>query len=77
MVSSDELAPEVDQWANEIISKSPTAIALAKKMHNVYYDLLSPTVEAGVEMLTFFWGTDEAKEGMLAFKEKRPPKFQP
>ena len=46
MVSSDELDPEVDQWANEIISKSPKAIALAKKMHNVYYDLLSPTVEA-------------------------------
>ena len=77
VVSSDELDSEVDQWANEIISKSPTAIALAKKMHNVYYDLLSPTVEAGVEMLTFFWGTDEAKEGMLAFKEKRQPKFQP
>jgi len=76
VVSADELAPEAEGWAQEILSKSPTAIALAKKMHNVYYDMLSPSVEAGVELLTFFWGTDEAREGMLAFKEKRSPKFE-
>ena len=75
VVSPDELEAEVDSWAREILSKSPTAIALAKKMHNVYYDMLSPSVEAGVELLTFFWGTPEAREGMLAFKEKRQPEF--
>ena len=75
-VAPEELEREVDTWAQEILSKSPTAIALAKKMHNVYYDMLSPSVEAGVELLTFFWGTDEAKEGMLAFKEKRTPEFK-
>jgi 1,4-dihydroxy-2-naphthoyl-CoA synthase len=37
--------------------------------------MLSPSVEAGIELLTFFWGTDEAAEGMLAFKEKRQPEF--
>jgi enoyl-CoA hydratase/carnithine racemase len=75
-VPPDELEREVDTWAQEILSKSPTAIALAKKMHNVYYDMLTPSVEAGVELLTFFWGTDEAKEGMQAFKEKRTPAFK-
>jgi len=75
-VAAEELEREVGTWAQEILSKSPTAIALAKKMHNVYYDMLSPSVEAGVELLTFFWGTDEAKEGMLAFKEKRTPDFK-
>ena len=74
-VAPDELDSEVDSWAREILSKSPTAITLAKKMHNVYYDMLSPSVEAGVELLTFFWGTEEAREGMRAFKEKRPPEF--
>ena len=76
VVSAAELDQEADSWAQEILSKSPTAITLAKKMHNVYYDMLSPSVEAGVELLTFFWGTDEAREGMLAFKEKRPPDFK-
>ena len=45
-------------------------------MHNVYYDMLSASVEAGVELFAFFWGTDEAAEGMLAFKEKRQPEFR-
>jgi len=63
-VSPDVLEQEVDDWAQEILSKSPTAITLAKKMHNVYYDMLTPSVEAGVELLTFFWGTDEAREGI-------------
>jgi dihydroxynaphthoic acid synthetase len=75
VVPADQLDQEVENWAREIISKSPTAITLAKKMHNIYYDLLSPSVEIGVEMLTFFWGTQEAREGMLAFKEKRQPVF--
>ena len=76
VVSPEDLDREVENWAKEIIAKSPTAISLAKKMHNIYYDTLSSSVEMGVEMLTFFWGTEEAREGMRAFKEKRPPKFQ-
>lgn len=74
-VPAEELDNETEKWAKEISEKSPTAIALAKKMHNVYYDLLSSSAEIGVELLTFFWGTEEAKEGMLAFKEKRQPVF--
>lgn len=75
VVAPEELDSEVESWALEIVAKSPTAITLAKKMHNAYYDLLSASSEMGVEMLTLFWGTDEAREGMKAFKEKRPPVF--
>jgi dihydroxynaphthoic acid synthetase len=75
VVAPEELDSEAETWALEIAVKSPTAITLAKKMHNAYYDLLSANSEIGVEMLTLFWGTDEAKEGMKAFKEKRPPIF--
>ena len=77
VVPAEDLEKETEKWAKEIVEKSPTAIALCKKMHNVYYDLLSSSAEIGVEMLTFFWGTEEAKEGMLAFKEKRQPVFKP
>lgn len=77
VVPPEELLEESEIWAREIVAKSPTAITLAKKMHNVYYDLLSSSAEIGVEMLTFFWGTPEAREGMVAFKEKRQPVFKP
>jgi 1,4-dihydroxy-2-naphthoyl-CoA synthase len=76
-VPPEELEKETDAWAMELVAKSPTALALGKKMHNAYYDLLSSSAEMGVEMLTFFWGTEEAREGMLAFKEKREPVFKP
>lgn len=74
-VGPEELDKETLKWAEEIVEMSPTAITLGKKMHNVYYDLLSSSAEMGIEMLTFFWGTDEAREGMRAFKEKRRPDF--
>jgi len=75
-VPPEDLDKETEKWAKEISEKSPTAIALGKKMHNVYYDLLSSSAEIGIDMLTFFWGTAEAKEGMRAFKEKRSPNFK-
>jgi enoyl-CoA hydratase/carnithine racemase len=75
VVAPEALDSEAESWALEIAAKSPTAIALAKKAHNAYYNLLSASSEAGVEMLTLFWGTDEAREGMRAFKENRTPIF--
>ncbi|HDJ28099.1 MAG TPA: hypothetical protein ENF28_02470 [Proteobacteria bacterium] len=75
VVAPEDLDAEAEKWAQKIIEKSPTAITLGKKMHNIYYDTLSSSAEMGVEMLTLFWGTEEAREGMLAFKEKRIPVF--
>lgn len=75
-VKPEDLDTEAETWARELLAKSPTALALGKKMHNAYYDLLSSSAAMGVEMLTFFWGTAEAREGMLAFKEKRQPVFR-
>ena len=38
--------------------------------------LTAASAAVGIEMLTLFWGTAEAREGMLAFNEKREPNFR-
>jgi 2-ketocyclohexanecarboxyl-CoA hydrolase len=73
VVPGDDLEAVAAEWAREIVEKSPTAIALAKKLHNHHHDLAARSVEEGIEMLTTFWGTDEAREGFTAFREKRKP----
>lgn len=75
-VEEGELERVTLEWANEIAQKSPTAIAVAKKLHNVHHNLSSQSIDDGVELLTFFWATDEAREGFAAFMEKRKPEFQ-
>jgi 2-ketocyclohexanecarboxyl-CoA hydrolase len=75
VVADDLLDAEAEQWAREIIEKSPTAIALAKKLHNLHHNLLCQSAEDGIELLTLFWGTEEAREGFAAFSQKRKPVF--
>lgn len=75
-VPHDELARVAEEWAREIVDKSPTAIALAKRLHNVQHAAQMQSVDDGLELLTAFWGTDEAREGFTAFKEKRKPAFR-
>jgi 1,4-dihydroxy-2-naphthoyl-CoA synthase len=40
-------------------------------------DQLTGAVTQGMELLTFFHDTDESREGMQAFVEKRKPVFRP
>lgn len=75
-VEEDELERVTREWAEEIARKSPTSIAISKKLHNVHHNLASQSVDDGVELLTFFWGSEEAKEGFGAFLEKRAPEFK-
>ncbi|HDM78528.1 MAG TPA: 1,4-dihydroxy-2-naphthoyl-CoA synthase [Deltaproteobacteria bacterium] len=76
VVPHDQLIPEVETWCDEILQMSPTAIALAKKSLNQYYNLAFQNMEDGVEAVTLYWGTEESKEGIRAFKEKRKPDFR-
>jgi enoyl-CoA hydratase/carnithine racemase len=75
-VPAAELEALALEWAQEIVAKSPTAIAIAKKLHNQHHHSSSQSIADGVELLTLFWGTDEAREGFTAFSEKRKPSFR-
>ena len=61
------------EWANEILTKSPTAIRMLKFAFNAVDDgLVGQQVFAG-EATRLAYGTDEAAEGRDSFLEKRDP----
>ena len=75
VVPHDELEQEAYDWAQEILTKSPTAIKMAKFGFNLIDDgLIGQQVYAG-EATRLLYGTDEAEEGRDAFLEKRKRDF--
>src|SRR5688572_31928129 len=77
VVPDDKLDTEARALAKEMAESATYALALAKKMFQSMY---VPTLEQLLEMETLASGvarlTYDHKEGVAAFKEKRPPKFQ-
>jgi 2-ketocyclohexanecarboxyl-CoA hydrolase len=77
VVPRAELDAEVRRWCDEILDKSPTAIAIAKRSFNADSDSIKGIAGQGLQALALYYGTDEAKEGVRAFLEKRKPNFRP
>jgi len=57
--------------AQELAAKSPVALALAKRLVN----LAPGALEAEVEGFGELFASEDAKEGLAAFAEKRTPRF--
>ena len=75
VVQHDELEQTAYDWAQEIMTKSPTAIKMLKFGFNLIDDgLVGQQVYAG-EATRLAYGTDEAEEGRNAFLEKRKRDF--
>ena len=75
VVPHDELEQVAFDWAQEILTKSPTAIKMLKFAFNLVVDgLVGQQIFAG-ETTRFAYGTEEAVEGRNAFLEKRPRDF--
>lgn len=71
VVAHQDLENEALRWAEEINSKSPTAIKMLKFAFNLVDDgLVGQQVFAG-EATRLAYGSEEAKEGRNAFLEKR------
>jgi 2-ketocyclohexanecarboxyl-CoA hydrolase len=75
VVPDDKLDAEVDQWCAEILSKSPTAIAIAKRSFNADSENIRGIGHLAFQALALYFDTDEAKEGGAALREKREPDF--
>ncbi|QYG94480.1 enoyl-CoA hydratase [Iamia sp. SCSIO 61187] len=75
-VPADRLDAEVDAVVDDLLAAAPGALAAAKELLAQVPQL--PTDEAFAwtsEVSTRLFGTDEAREGMTAFLEKRTPSF--
>ena len=76
VVAHDQLDTEVQKWCDEIMEKSPTAIAIAKRSFNMDTAHQAGIAGMGMYALKLYYDTDESREGVKAFQEKRPPEFR-
>jgi naphthoate synthase len=75
VVPAAELRAEVRQWADEIMQLSPTALRFLKQSFNAETEHLAGLGAVAFSGLNAFLESDEAKEGVTAFAEKRAPEF--
>ena len=76
VVPDAELDVEVERWCAEINALSPTAIAIAKRSFNADSENIRGIGKLGFETVALYYETDESKEGVKAFNEKRKPRFR-
>ena len=79
LVADDELDNAVDQWCKRILAGAPTAIQASKEaiLRGLDEADLATAMRAQEDYPAFYrWRRSaDAKEGPLAFAEKRPPKW--
>ena len=71
-----ELDAEVDRWCAELLERSPTALAIAKRSFNADTESIRGVSSMGMQALSLYYSTEESKEGGRAFREKRKPEFR-
>ena len=75
VVPADQLKAEVRSWADEILRLSPTALRVLKQSMNTDTEHFAAIGQVAFSSLKLFEDSAEAKEGITAFNEKRPPDF--
>ena len=75
VVPAAELHAEVRRWADEILALSPTALRFVKQSFNVDTEHLAGVGQLAFSGLDLFVDSEEAREGVAAFGEKRRPDF--
>ena len=76
VVAHEELDAEVQKWCDDIAQKSPTAIAIAKRSFNMDTAHQAGIAGMGLYTLKLYYDTEESREGVRAFQEKRAPDFR-
>jgi naphthoate synthase len=75
VVPAAELRAEVRRWADEMLALSPTALRFVKQSFNADTEHLAGIGQLAFTGLGLFVESDEAREGVEAFSEKRPADY--
>lgn len=76
VVPHEALYDEVQRWCEELLDKSPAYLEISKITSNVWWDMLTPAMEAAKQALLRLAGGEEMTEGASAFMDKRKPDFR-
>ncbi|HVM52224.1 MAG TPA: enoyl-CoA hydratase-related protein [Acidimicrobiales bacterium] len=75
VVPAADLRATVRAWADEALALSPTALKVLKHSFNAETEHIAGVGALAFDSLELFVGSREAREGVEAFSEKRPPDF--
>ncbi|CAB4872874.1 unannotated protein [freshwater metagenome] len=71
-----ELEIETVAWCREMLEHSPLALRLLKASFNADEDGLAGIQQLAHDANLLFYGSEEAREGREAYKERRRPEFE-
>lgn len=78
VVPPAELEPVTLELADRILSCAPSAVRMQKELINRWRATdLRTAIEYGINAFATCFATNEPREAMTAFLEKRPPRFSP
>jgi naphthoate synthase len=75
VVPLDRLEEETIVWCREMLSLSPFALRLVKASFNAHEDGYAGIQQLAHDANLLFYGSDEAREGREAYKQKRAPDY--
>ena len=75
VVPLDRLEEETVSWCREMLERSPFALRLLKASFHAHEDGFAGIQQLAHDTNLLFYGSEEAREGRDAYKEKRKPDF--
>ena len=77
VVAAENLLEETLSWASEIAAKAPLSLRYAKQALNAAIEnSVGKTISEEARLQHICINSDDAKEGVAAFMQKRPPQWQ-